>query len=65
MSHSHSGANVWTEVIRDKVCGDAIGYTAKRLGPNHQTIFHMRHKLLLGLQQLPERKNLLLGEVQN
>lgn len=63
MSHSHSGASVWTEVIRDTVSGDAIGYTAKRLGLNHQTIFHMRHKLLLGLQQLPERKNLLLGEV--
>lgn len=63
MSHSHFGADIWTEVIRDTVCGDAINYTAKRLGLSHQTVFHMRHKLFLALQQLPERKSLLLGEV--
>lgn len=63
MSQSHSGIDVWTEVIRDTVHGDAIDYTAKRLGLNHQTIFTMRHKLLIALQQLPETENVLLGEV--
>lgn len=63
MSQSHSGIDVWTEVIRDTVHGDAIDYTAKRLGLNHQTVFVMRHKLLIALQQLLETENVLLGEV--
>lgn len=63
MSHSHSGINMWTEVIRDTIHGEAIDYTAERLGLNHQTVFTMRHKILIALQQLPETKNVLLSEV--
>lgn len=63
MSQSHSGIDVWTEVIRDTVHGDAIDYTAKRLGLNHQTVFTMQHKILIALQQLPEMENILLSEV--
>lgn len=63
MSQSHSGIDVWTKVIRDTVHGEAINYTANRLGMNHQTVFTMWHKILIALQQLPETKNILLGEV--
>lgn len=63
MSQSHSGIDVWTEVIQDTVHGNAIDYTAKRFGLNHQTVFTMRHKILIALQQLPEMKTILLGEV--
>lgn len=63
MAQSHSNADVWEEVIRDTVYGNAIDYTSQRLKLNHQTVFNMRHKILIALQQLPETKNILLGGV--
>ena len=63
MAQSHFNTEVWEEVIRDTVYGNAIDYTAQRLKLNHQTVFNMRHKILIALQQLPETKNILLGEV--
>ena len=63
MSHSHFPADVWKESISDTIRGNALDYTAARLGINHQTAFNMRHKILLALQQLPDVENALLGEV--
>lgn len=63
MSHSHFNKAVWQEVISDTVRGNAIEFTAHRLGINHRTVFDMRHKLLLALQELPETEQTLLEGV--
>lgn len=63
MSQSHSGTEIWQEVLHDTIYGNAMDDTAKNLGLSHQTVFYMRHKILMALQELPEYKNTLLGEV--
>lgn len=63
MSKSHFPAPVWEEMISDTLHGNAIDYSAKRLGMYHQATFNMRHKILLALQILPEAADVLLGEV--
>ena len=63
MSNSHFPASVWKEMITDTLYGNAIDYSAKRLGLYHQAAFDMRHKILLALQALPETADVCLGEV--
>ena len=63
MSNSHFPALAWREVINDTVHGNAIDYTAQKIGCSHQTVFDMRHKVLMALQQLPETSGIRLGEV--
>lgn len=54
MSNSHFPAGIWREVIKDTIHGNAIGYTVQRTGCSHQSVFDMRQKILMSLQQLPE-----------
>ena len=63
MANSHFPAAIWKEVTKDTLNGQAIDYSAKRLGIYHQAVFNMRHKILLTLQELPEVKDICLGEV--
>ncbi len=63
MANSHFPASVWREMIKDTLHGNAIDYSAKRLGIYHQAAFDMRHKILLALQELPEVADVCLGEV--
>ena len=63
MSNSHFPQEVWAEVIEDTLRGNAIDYTAERLGLYHQAVYDMRHKILMALQQMPEVKNICIGEV--
>lgn len=63
MENSHFPTEVWREVIRDTVHGDAIDYTVKNTGCSHQAVFDMRHKILMSLQQLPEANQVCLGDV--
>ena len=63
MSNSHFPQEAWQEAIRDTVRGNAIDYTAEKLGCSHQAAFGMRHKILMALQQLPETRDICLGEV--
>ena len=63
MSNSHFPADVWRKVIKDTVHGDAIDYTADRVGCSHQAVFDMRHKVLMALQQLPEVSDVCLSGV--
>ena len=63
MSNSHFPAESWREVINDTANGNAIDYTAEKIGCSHQTVFNMRHKVLMSLQQLPESKEVCLGDV--
>lgn len=63
MSNSHFPAEIWREVIKDTIHGNAIDYTAQRIGCSHQAVFDMRHKILMSLQQLPEISRVCLGDV--
>ena len=63
MSNSHFQASVWKEMVIDTLQGNAIDYSARRLGLYHQAAFDMRHKILLALQELPEAADTCLGEV--
>lgn len=63
MSNSHFPAQVWCEVIKDTIHGNAIDYTARRIGCSHQAVFDMRHKILMSLQQLPEISSVCLSDV--
>lgn len=50
MSNSHFLADAWREAISDTVYGNAIDYTADKIGRSHKAVFHMRHKILMALQ---------------
>lgn len=63
MAHSHFPVSVWNEMVADTIHGNAIDYSAKRLGLYHQAAFDMRHKILLALQELPEVTEVCLGDV--
>lgn len=63
MSNSHFPEEIWHEAIKDTVRGNALDYTANRIGCSHQAAFDMRHKILLALQQLPEACGACLGDV--
>ena len=63
MANSHFPASVWKEMIADTLHSNAIDFSAKRLGLYHQAAFHMRHKILMALQDLPETADVCLGGV--
>ena len=59
MAYSHFPASVWKEMSKDTLHGNAIDFSAKRLGIFHQAAF----EILLALQELPEVTDACLGEV--
>lgn len=63
MAHSHFSASVWKGMIADTLQGNAIDFSAKRLGLYHQAAFNMRHKILMALQKIPETANVRLEDV--
>ena len=63
MNGSHQSSEVWEEVIQDTFNGDAIDYTAIRLGLSHDCVFHMRHKVLLALETLKAEEPVVLDDV--
>ncbi len=63
MANSHFPVSVWKEMIADTLRGNAIDFSAKRLGLYHQAAFNIRHKILMALQELPETANVCLGDV--
>ena len=63
MASSHFPISAWKEMIADTIHGNAIDYSAKRLGLYYQAAFNMCHKKLLALQELPEAADVCLVEV--
>lgn len=51
VSHSHSSVTVWKAVIADTLNGVSIDETAASLGLHHETVFHMRHKVMNCMEQ--------------
>lgn len=52
IANSHSGENVWKEVIRDTVAGISLDKTANSLDLHHSTVFNMRHKILTRVEDI-------------
>ena len=63
MSGSHQSRELWEEVISDTLWGNAIDYSAKRLGLSHDCVFHMRHKILFALQEESVQDPVILKDV--
>lgn len=63
MSNSHYNRSVWTDFIRDTLCGVSLDKSAKKYGFSHQTAFNMRHKLLMALQDFFEDSPVLLSGI--
>jgi len=61
--HSHSGEAVWKQVIRDTLDGIPIAETAGGLSLSTDTVFRMRHKILLALETEEERNPTVLDGV--
>ena len=52
MENSHYSASVWTDFIKDTLCGIPLDESAEKFNFSHQTAFTMRHKVLLALQDM-------------
>lgn len=63
MAESHQSKIVWEQVLNDTLECKSINQTAKELHLSHPCVFHMRHKILLGLSQLSDSEGVLLEEV--
>ncbi len=63
MANSHQPREVWEEIINDTLAGDAIDFTAKKLGLTHDCVFRMRHKFLIALGKLKEEQGFCLNDV--
>jgi len=61
--HSQSGEAVWKQVIRDTLDGVPIAGTASALALSTDTVFRMRHKILLGLEAEEARNPTVLDGV--
>lgn len=63
MWQSHFPAYIWKSVIADTVETKSMDYTAKRLSISHQTVFTMRHKILMAMEEMPGFNDIVLGGV--
>jgi transposase-like protein len=63
MNKSHYGEAVWLQIIDDTIEGKSIDKTASELCLSHQTVFHMRHKILLAMDEMERRSPTMLGGV--
>jgi len=63
MWQSHFPAPVWKSVIADTVGLKSMDHTAKRLGISHQSVFTMRHKILMAMEELPGFNDAVLDGV--
>lgn len=61
MAQSHYQQSMWSDFIRDTLCGRSLEHSAKKFGFSHQTAFNMRHKLLMALQTLLEKDPVVLA----
>lgn len=63
MENSHYGRSVWAGFIQDTLYGESLDNSAEKYGFSHQTSFHMRHKVLMALEDMLEQDPVLLSGV--
>lgn len=54
-AHSHQPMEAWVVVLEDTLSLTSLDSTAKKIGVCHSTAFHMRHKLLVYMEELTEQ----------
>ena len=63
MAGSHSTPEQWYAVIRNTLAGESIDSAAKETGLHHETVFNMRHKILLAIEKMAKENPVILSEV--
>lgn len=63
MQKSHYDRSIWEDVIEDTFNGMSIDFTADNLGLHHETVFIMRHKILMAIQKLGDQDPIILGNI--
>ena len=63
MSKSHYNSDIWYEMFLDTIDGHSLAYSEKRLGLSHPAAFHMRHKILIAMQDSLSKDPTILGDV--
>lgn len=63
MCMSHYDESIWHAVMRDTLEGHSMSFTEKHLGLSHQAVFHMRHKILIAMQDVMAEEPTRLNEV--
>ena len=63
MSKSHSSEAVWRSIIEETFDGRSIDYSAEKHGLHHETVFNMRHKILLAIQNIGESDPIMLQNI--
>ena len=54
-SNSHQPVESWVVVLEDTLSLASLDSTAEKIGVCHSTAFHMRHKLLVYMEELTEQ----------
>ena len=52
MYMSHQGTSAWITVLEDTLDGVSLAKTAGKLGIKSRTVFYMRHKILIAIEQM-------------
>ena len=63
MENSHATRSQWKQVIIDTLDGQSIDHTASCIGLHHETVFNMRHKILIGMTKYLEEDPVVLEEI--
>lgn len=62
-AHSHFSLSVWADFIRDTLIGESLDNSAEKFDFSHQTAFHMRHKVLMAIQDMLGKESVLLSGI--
>lgn len=60
---SHYGLETWRQVLADTIDGISLDKTSKRMGISHKTLFYMRHKIMLALEDYLHEVPAAVGDV--
>lgn len=63
MKNSQASKGDWKRVIIDTIEGTSIDKTARSLNLHHETVFNMRHKVMLGIVKFLSKDPVVLSEV--
>lgn len=64
MRGSHYDRMTWCSLIEDTFNGESLDHSATRLGMTHRTVFNMRHKILIAMEELEKADPIILSNIQ-
>ncbi len=63
MANSHYGQSLWADFICDTLYDRSLDESAEKFGFSHQTAFHMRHKVLMALEDMLRNQPVVLSGI--